>query len=301
MQILDKVHIDISQLSTVVSGWPKGNHADIQRHLNILGIQDVKMTRNFDEAQQTITKDEADILLCNVNGESSSARNLMRGVRNQEVGRNPFLVMISIIKPKDKSEVEDTIDSGPDVLLMSPFRRDLFIDRVKEIGVKRKKFVATSSFVGPTRRTSARPGQKSAPEFEVPNPVQSLGTGVPRETLWKEIATAAKSLNSRKLNSDVDMIKSLIEEIIPDYENSNIGEDFHRRIPLLQSSINSLNSRALRLGYDDVANLCDMAGNIITDIGERPIPPNLRHLMVMPKLLQGFQAALLTRAASGTA
>jgi len=302
VQKIDKVQIDISKLSAVVGGWPRGNHAEIQRHLNILGMKDVQMAHSFEEAHQNIAKDKADLFLCNVNGQRSSAHSIIHGVRHQEIGKNPFLVVISIVKPKNKSEVEETIDSGPDDLLMSPFRRDTFINRVKEIGIKRKKFVATASFVGPTRRTSARPGQKSAPEFEVPNPVQSLGTGVPRETYWKEIETAAVSLNSRKMNCDVDTIKMLIEEIIPDYENSSIGEDFRRRITLLQSSVESLHNRAMIFGYLDVANLCSMSGNIITDIKEHPVPPNLRHLEVMPKMVQGFQAALATLSSTtGTA
>ena len=302
MHKLEKNQIDVSKLSTVVGGWPKGNHDEILRQLNILGMRDVQIADSFEETRNSISKDEADIFLVNVNGAGSTARSIMKDIRNQEIGKNPFMVMVSIIQPKDEAEVAETIDSGPDDLLMSPFRRDVFIDRIKEIGQNRKKFVATASFVGPTRRTSTRPGRASAPEFEVPNPVRSLGTGVPRETFWEEIEAAAISLSSRKVNSDIQMIKSLIEEIVPDYKDSNIGEDFRRRIELLRSSIDALHSRSMKFGYVNVANLCDMAGNIITDIGERTVPPNLRHFTVLPKLMQGFQAALLTwEAPTGTA
>ena len=128
----------------------------------------------------------------------------------------------------------------------------------------------------------------------MPNPVQSLGTSVSKEVLKKEIEIAAISLNKRKMNSDVAMIKSLIEEISPDYQTSQIGENFERRVELLQSSIITLKSRAVRIGNADIVGLCELTGNIVTDIKERPIPPNLRHLLVMPKLVLGFKSAMLT-------
>ena len=302
MPKIDKVRIDLSRLSTVVCGWPKDNHAIIQQHFNILGMRDVRMTNTFEEARHGIAQDKADVILCNVNGERSRVQSLMSGIRQQEIGKNPFLVMISIVQPMDKSALEETIDSGPDDLLRSPFRRDVFLDRVQGIGEKRKKFVATAGFIGPTRRTSARPGQRGSPEFDVPNPVQSIGTGVPRDKFWRQVVSAGVSLNRRKINSDVEMINSLIEEIMPIYKKRNINEDFHRKIEILQSSLNALHRRALRFRHADIANLCDITGNIITDIKERPEPPSLRYLTVMPKMMLGFQAALSTLGAeTGTA
>ena len=113
VQSLDRTKIDVSKLSTVVCGWSKGNYAKIQQHFNILGMRDVRMAPNIEEARQSIAKDSADVLLCNIIGEKSRAHSLMSGIRQQEIGKNPFLVMISVVNPTDKLQVEETIDSGP--------------------------------------------------------------------------------------------------------------------------------------------------------------------------------------------
>jgi hypothetical protein len=220
------------------------------------------------------------------------AQDLMRGIRNQEVGTNPFLVTIALTGPMGKDEIGGMIDAGPDDVFIGGFTRDNFVRRVSELAVNRRKFVAVASYVGPTRRSSNRPGRKTAEEFAVPNPVLSTGSGIDKDVLWKEIAVASKSLHHRKLDADVQMIRMLVEEIIPDYQVSLVTDDFKRRIVMLQNTVEAVHRRAQRLGYDNLVSLCDLAGNVVKDVKERPRPPNVRHLRAMPQLVVGFETAL---------
>ncbi len=80
METPDRINIDISRLFAVVGGWPRGNHKEIQRHLNILGISNVRMLSSLEEAPATINKDEADIFLCNVNGSRAKAHSVCHPV-----------------------------------------------------------------------------------------------------------------------------------------------------------------------------------------------------------------------------
>lgn len=284
--------IDLSKLSVVV-GEPSSHDAkDIDRHLSILGMKDVRIFRNMDRVRHSVHNDEADLFLCNMTGNEGDARSLFRGIRYQEVGQNPFVGMISMMGMMGESDVRTTLDSGPDDLLTLPFKRDTFVTRVNELAWHRKKFVAVSTYVGPTRRAAARADESTAAEFEVPNPVYSAGTGVPRENIRKEISKSAKMLNVRKLRSDIALIKSLVGEIMPEYENSAIDDNFTRQINLLAETIDGVNRRATRLQFDNLVGLCELAGNVTTDIRECPRPPQLRHIRAMPKLVEGFTTAL---------
>jgi hypothetical protein len=236
------------------------------------------------------------LLICNMTVAQDAAHEIVHGVRHQDIGANPFIVTLSLAGPLAQADIVKTIDSGTDDLMGAPFSRDHFVMRVNELARHRKKFVATASFIGPTRRVSTQPGRRSAEEFAVPNPVRATGTGMPRFELKKEIEAAAKALNVRKLNSDIVLIGELVSEIVPDYKSSTIGDDFKRRIGMLQDAIATIHRRAERLGFDNLVSLCELSGNIVIEIKERPIPPNLRHLRALPKMVEGFQLALTAMA-----
>ncbi len=284
--------IDLSKLSVVVGQMGAFGGDEIERQLAILGIEKPRITHDVDRVVRSIEHERADVLLCDMTKNRGRAQDLMRGIRNQEVGNNPFLVTIALTGPMTKDQVGGLIDAGPDDVFIGGFTRDNFVRRVSDLAVNRRKFVAVASYIGPTRRSTNRPGRKTAEEFVVPNPVLSTGSGIDKDVLWKEIATASKSLNFRKLDADVGMIRTLVEEIIPDYQVSLVTDDFKRRIVLLQNTVEAVHKRAQRLGADSLVSLCEIAGNVVKDIKERPKPPNVRHLRAMPQLVVGFETAL---------
>ena len=284
--------IDLSKLSVVVGQLGAFGGDEIERQLAILGIKKPRISHDYDRVCRAIDGDRADVLMCDMTSNRPRAAELLRGVRNQEIGSNPFVVTIALTQKMNSGEIGITLDAGPDDVFVGGFTRDSFARRVNDLAFNRRKFVAVSSYVGPTRRSSARPNRKSAEEFAVPNPVYSTGTGVPKDVLWKDIANASMSLNLRKLNCDVDMIRSLVAEIIPDYQVGQIGDDFRRRIGMLQSTIENIHKRGKRLGYGNLVSLCELAGNVVNEVKERPKPPNVRHLRAMPQLVVGFEMAL---------
>lgn len=284
--------IDFSNLSVVVGQLGAFGGDEIERQFEILGMKKPRISHDFDRICRAVDGDRADVLMCDMTSNRPRAQELLRGVRNQEIGSNPFLVTIALTEKMNAGEIGQMIDAGPDDVFVGGFTRDAFVRRVNDLAFNRRKFVAVASYVGPTRRSSARPNRKTAEEFDVPNPVRATGTGVPKDALWKEIAKASKSLNLRKLNCDVDMIRSLVDEIIPDYQVGQIGDDFKRRVAMLQSTIENLNKRGRRLGHGNLVSLCELAGNVVNDVKERPKPPNVRHLRALPQLVVGFEMAL---------
>ena len=288
--------IDFSRLSVVVGQLGGDDSTDIVRQLAILGIRNPKVNQEPAKIRRSIEVDNPDLLICNMTVAQDAAHEIVHGVRHQDIGANPFIVTLSLAGPLAQADIVKTVDSGTDDLMQAPFSRDHFVMRVNELARRRKKFVATSSFIGPTRRTSTAPGRRSAEEFAVPNPVRATGTGMPRYELKKEIEAAAKALNVRKLHSDIVLIGELVSEIVPDYKSSTIGDDFKRRIGMLQSAIATIHHRAERLGFENLISLCELSGNIVIEIKERPIPPNLRHLRALPKMVEGFHLALTAMA-----
>lgn len=285
--------IDFSRLSVVFSQLG-GNCADVERHLGILGIRTLRTSPDYDRTCRTIDRDRPDLVLCAMRPGQAEAHSLLRGIRHQEIGTNPFPVMISLAEPMSPGDGAAAINTGIDSMLLAPFDRDTFVRRVNELAFNRKKFVAAPGYIGPTRRVSMRQETGAGEEFEVPNPVRSMGTGMSREECLREIEAASQSLTGRKLSNDIAAIRRLVYEIAPDYEAGNITDHFHRRVQELHAIVQMIQKRGLRIGNRDLVSMCELANNILGEIRERPTPPNLRHLRAMPKLVSGFQMALLS-------
>ncbi|MAF47076.1 MAG: hypothetical protein QF393_09585 [Rhodospirillales bacterium] len=247
---------------------------------------------DFDLLKQKVANDEADLCLCNMQTQTNAAHKVMRGVREQEIGNNPFMVLVSMVGSTQRDVLANTIDAGPDDLMVRPFSRDTFVRRMNELASRRKKFVVTSDYVGPTRRGEGRDEEEenTTEEFEVPNPMRVLGYGGDRDELWKDIRAASTQLNARKLRSDIRLIDTLVREILPDYENSAIGEEFFDKIEKLLATIGGVNRRGRRMGDENLAELCELSQSILTEIKERPSPPNLRNISALPKIVAGFKS-----------
>lgn len=154
--------------------------------------------------------------------------------------------------------------------------------------------MVTSEYVGPTWRSELRNEEdaNTTEEFDVPNPMRVLGFGGNREEMWRDIHAASKQLNTRKLRADIRLVDALVREILPDYENGAIGEEFFARVGKLLSTMAGIERRAHRIGDQSLIDLCELSENILTDIKERPSPPNLRNVGALPKLVTGFKFAL---------
>mgnify|MGYP006919658410 CR=1 FL=1 len=285
--------IDLSKLSVVV-GQLGGAVPEVKRQLDILGIEAPRILNDYESICRSIESDKPDLLLCSMTPGQKRANELLRGIRHQDIGANPFLVTLSLADPMGPAETAQTINTGIDIMLVAPFLRDAFVLRVNDLAFHRKKFVAIPQYVGPTRRVSTRSEDGLGEEFEVPNPVHAAGTGIPRETLLKQISAAAQDLDARKMSNDVLSIRRLVYEIIPDYQAGDITDRFRERVSDLYTTIGLLRVRAKRLGYLDVVSMCDIAGDVIGEIREQPVPPNLKRLRAMPKLVTGFHTALHT-------
>jgi DNA-binding response OmpR family regulator len=284
--------IDFSKLSVVFSQLG-GDCASVERHLGILGIRTLRVGADYDKTCRTIDRDKPDLVLCGMRPGQAEAHSLMRGIRHQDIGANPFPILISIADPMSPGDSASAINTGLDSLLVAPFDRDSFVRRVTDLAYNRKKFVAAPGYIGPTRRVSTRVEVGAGEEFDVPNPVHASGTGMSREELWRQISAASQGLTARKLSNDVAAIRRLFYELAPDYEAGNINDHFHRRIKELYDIVGMIQRRGLKLGNRDLVSMCELANNVLGEIKERPTPPNLKHLRALPKLVSGFQMALM--------
>lgn len=120
-------------------------------------------------------------------------------LRRGALVHHPLPVVIALLTSMDGEYVRKVIDSGPDDLLQLPISAGQLLSRLAILAEKRKPFVVTSDYVGPERRQNLRPGVATAPQTEVPNPMQMRMMRLPEEAFLFELDACARKLKQMRL------------------------------------------------------------------------------------------------------
>lgn len=181
-----------------------------------IGFRTINETASFIKLHDLIEQDAIDLLITSSELEGNDTGFLISEMRNQRLGPNPFLVVITLLANAEPDYVKRVIDSGADDLLLTPVQPDQLILRIEKLTRTRKPFVVTHDYTGPDRRTKARAFEThSAPMLEVPNPLKFRAetTGLDGTRLNRAIAETAITLNRIKIERYAVQIDWLVTHI----------------------------------------------------------------------------------------
>ncbi|MBX9635858.1 MAG: hypothetical protein K2X44_12825 [Magnetospirillum sp.] len=180
-----------------------------------IGFRTISETGSFIKLHDLIEQDAIDLLVSSSELEGNDAGFLISEMRNQRLGPNPFLPVITLLASADPDYVKRVIDSGPDDLLLTPVQPDQLIMRIEKLTRTRKPFVVTHDYTGPDRRTKARAFENhSAPMLEVPNPLKvRADSGIDGTRLNRMITETSITLNRMKIERHAVQIDWLVNHI----------------------------------------------------------------------------------------
>lgn len=180
--------------------------ADIVRTGNMAGVRDALMEGNVDLLIADSVMPEGD--LCDV----------IWQLRHAKIGNNPFAVVIALITDRTAEVVRKAVNAGADDVLLKPFDPAQLFDRIAALARGRKRFVVTSDYIGPDRRTRARAIAESelVPLIKVPNPIEMRTTGgMDRAEMQRVINQAYATINLEKINRHVHQLDWLAVRLQP--------------------------------------------------------------------------------------
>lgn len=178
--------LDLSRVKALVCEPSGLIRQGIRLALNNVGIRAITEANTFLAAHKACEEGEHDFLILNQEIESNDASYILRELRSGKLGRDPFVVSVMLLASREEPLVRAAMDSGPDDLLLIPFAPDQLMNRLKVLVERRKPFVVTHDYIGPDRRSSARPGVPSATQFQVPNPMRASGLGISQDRYAKQ-------------------------------------------------------------------------------------------------------------------
>lgn len=233
-----------------------------------IGFRTITDAPDFMRLHDLIEAGEVDLLVASSELGGNDVGFLIQEMRNQRLGRNPFVLVIGLLSSAEPDYVKMVIDSGVDDLLLTPVVPDQLISRIEKLARARKPFVVTHDYTGPDRRAKVRQFEAhSAPMMEVPNPLKARTTGGDHIKLMAQIAETSVTLNRIKIERhavQVDWLVSHISASIRDGmgDGPSLIPHTHRLVVVCEDMLARMKGTAAEPLTTPIAELLEMAKRV---------------------------------------
>jgi DNA-binding response OmpR family regulator len=224
---------------------------------------------------------EYDLLVGDAGGIDGGIGNLVRRLRHNALGRNPFLGVILTTRSATPDRVRDVLSTGTDHLLVKPFTTGQIHSRIKAIADDRKPFVVTVDYIGPDRRGGFSRASGVA-RIAVPNSLRAKARNDPTVAATPEsIAAAITIINHQKIARYDLQIGILVAMIVRSFEAGQPRVGRTARFKRVLYLITDLITRVRGTEFGGASSICAELVRQIHDISQRaePTPDQLSVLM----------------------
>jgi len=191
--------------------------ANLNQGLLDCGFKKVKSTGNMSQVASAVEAGVVDLLIADTSLPEGDFNQYVRELRHGEHGENPFLVVMTLVGNPSRDAVHAAINSGTDHVLAKPFDAIALIDKVTELTHSRKRFVVTTDYIGPDRRSTHRAGTMQVAQIDVPNPLHQRMSGSASASKSKRTIEAAKLIiNEHKVQRHAYQIGWLLDHVLPE-------------------------------------------------------------------------------------
>ncbi len=248
-------------------------------------------TSGLKTAQTAIFNDEADLMVIDIDRDRDDICKMMRQIRHNLDGDNPFPVSIALSSDSDFHNVRQAVNSGFDVMLLKPFSMSTLLGRVHHLMHQRAPFVVTSDYIGPDRRLSQSGGQSGARQngndvlMTVPNPLKIMATGaVSLARMRHAIKEGITKVNERRVICNSEKISQLVGTLASQYMLSDLDLGFIRGLKQLRTICQEMDRRLKRSKFAHAADLCETMETVVSRLLEAPMSPNSKDIELLQNL-----------------
>lgn len=228
------------------------------------GFRSVLDTGNLSQVASAVNEGNVDLLIADTSLPEGDFNEYVSELRHGKHGANPFLVVVTLVSDRSGSAVHAAIDSGTDHVLAKPFEPAAMIDHVLELTHGRKRFVVTTDYIGPDRRSMARPGTMDIPQVDVPNPLRQRMTGQMSDGVLRRHVDAAKAkVNEQKVVRHAFQIGWLLERLTPELHAPIKSDEFKAHMVRLGEVADDISARIKTTHFAHVAEMCMTLSNMV--------------------------------------
>ena len=260
------------------------------RDLRLDALQDYETCSRLRDALQ---EGQPDLIIIDAELEGGDACRLVQAVRHNELGWNPYVTIVVTTWEPSSDRIREIIDSGADGLLLKPVSISKIQEHLDRVVNERRPFVVTSSYIGPDRRQTPRPGG-DAYLIEVPNTLRSKVRGEPVDyfTLRSAIVRRNAQINSERLRRNAFEISFLVRRALDrhgaDPGGAMLSADLGRLLHVTGDTVKRLRGSEFQASAELCGSLLRMVSGMVEE-GGRPVRDDLQILgPLSDAILAGF-------------
>lgn len=160
-----------------------------------IGFRKIECVANLKDFKACLGDGSPVLVVAESSATDADIFKLVRSIRRNEIGNNPFVVILLTTWSRDTTHIRRAIECGADDLIVRPFSTMFAEERVRTLIKGRKDFIVTSDYIGPDRRKPGSDRSASAPPIAVPNLLRATVEGdteaLSRGSQWIKEAKSA--------------------------------------------------------------------------------------------------------------
>lgn len=279
---------DYSNVGLVLAEPSRALRDDLLNALVKEGFRKIHAVGNLLGARQALAKDGVQLLIGDTKLAEGELSEVVYEVRHGRFGKDPFLVVIILVSNPSQDLVRRVINSGPDDVLLKPVTPEQLIDRIRGLSRGRKKFVVTTEYIGPDRRTKDRPGTMEISLLDVPNPLMLAATGQLESRHQQRSRDAAVArINQQKVERHAFQVGFLVDRIVLALE---AGEGILLAdLEHLRDVAEDISRRVASTPYRHIAELCLTLSHMTTRYLSQDYEMDERDRMLLRKLAEAIR------------
>jgi len=244
----------------ILFGEPQsGLRQSIRTALHREGYKRVVDFDRIEGIREALRRGLPDVLIVDarMDGDGREVAALLKGLRYNRLGINPFLNIIVTLWDPNQALVKAMVDAGCDDMLAKPLSPGQIIERINTLAIHRKPFVVTSDYIGPDRRKDAGRGSEIR-AIDVPNTLKAKAQGqvLSTDTVKAMIQAAQSQINDQKLKRNAFQICFLTGLVLPKLRAGIRDAETVQYLDRLLATGRDVQDRLEDTQYGHVAELC---------------------------------------------
>jgi len=210
--------LDFGTIKLLMGDTNPQSRQGIKGGLHMQGFREIEDASSINDFRNHVANNDYDLIIVDSSLDVAQISKVIRDIRHGKMATSPFVIIFGVIEQPDPHTLEKLADAGLDDVLVKPVALGNIIDRVERRIKMRKPFVVTLDYVGPDRRSSARPGTEEIPLVTVPNPLTYKALAALDEQQYnKDILRAEGQIETLKIERhavQMDWLKNKISSVV---------------------------------------------------------------------------------------
>ena len=259
-----------------------------------LGITDTIFTSSLDAMLGMLCDGVVDLLVCDFSLLGHTLMDAAHKIRRKMGGRNPFVLLIVTSETPDADTLRALINAGIDDFLSAPFSVERLVAGIEKFAQgRRRRFVASYDYVGPTRRAPVRDQQDPSSLIEVPNTLLSKVVHDLGDTeLQRMIDVAGVELEDRQGETRANQMHRLARELCEGWRAGEEEAVTLERMARLREIATDFIARSASTAPPQLLNFIKMLLVLIDRTQQNGIDQSDTDMQLLDGLTQAIRRAL---------